>query len=273
MKQPGYLLLAMITLFCYAPALRAAVIEDFLFDAPAGTLLENTVNNAGTGHMWDADQDADDFAGVATNGSGQLNASIKDNDDFATTYVDLDPDISSGSLYGVIELTYDFDPNTLNTAENEEIRLSLIQFDPRSTFVTAEVEIERTDNNDVVIFGNGVGTGSVDTPEDTLGLTQSDKMIAVIAAGLDNDRMEVHYSLDAGASFTTISGGMLDPSRGVASMRLVLNNDLSDDNVLLDRVYLTDMNPFPGQIPSIPEPASMLLMASGMLALVLRRQK
>ena len=60
-----------------------------------------------------------------------------------------------------------------------------------------------------------------------------------LAVNLDSDLLHMHYSLDAGGTFTTLTDGALDPSRGVASMRLVLSNDLSQDNILLDRVYLS----------------------------------
>jgi hypothetical protein len=166
-----------------------------------------------------------------------------------------------------MELTWDFDPNSLDTAENEEIRISLIQFDPRSTFVTSEFEIQREDDNTVTIFGNAVGTGSVDTGSAIIPMSQTQTFIAIVAVDLDADVTEVYYSTDAGASFSILSGGVLDPARGVASLRMVLNNDLSQDSVLIDRVYLTDMNPYPNLIPNIPEPASVALLGLGGLAL------
>lgn len=263
-----HLLLTTIAIFVIAPSARAAILEDFQFNDPAGTLIENAVNSAGTGHMFDVDSDLD---GVTTNGMGQYNASLKSNTAFGSTYVNLDPDIATGSLYGVIELTYDFDPMTLDPTENEEIRLSLIRDDPRATFVTAEVEIERTDANDVIIFGNAIGDGSVDTSTDILGLTQSEILVGVVAVNLDSDLLQVHYSLDAAASFTSLTDGTLDPTRGVASMRLVLNNDLSQDSVLLHRVYLSDTNPFPGLIPDVPEPGALGLFGLGIFCLVARR--
>jgi hypothetical protein len=82
----------------------------------------------------------------------------------------------------------------------------------------------------------------------------------------------VHYSLDAGGSFTTLTDGALDPTRGVASMRLVLNNDLSQDNLLLDRIYLSDTNPFPSLIPDVPEPNALSLLACGIFCIALRRR-
>jgi hypothetical protein len=106
-----------------------------------------------------------------------------------------------------------------------------------------------------------------------LGLTQLETLIAIVAVNLDSDLLQVHYSQDAGASFTTLTDGALDPSRGVASLRLVLNNDLSQDNVLLDRIYLSDTNPFPGLIPDVPEPTALALLGLGIFCLLTRRTR
>ncbi|TWT78314.1 hypothetical protein Pla123a_11050 [Posidoniimonas polymericola] len=251
------------------PAAQAVVLEEFLFDDPGGTAIEAAANNAGTGNLFDVDADLVD---VKTNGAGQLDASLKANFDFGTTYVDT-ADSLTGSYYGLIDFSYAFDEATYTTGEDEEIRISLIQFDPRSTFVTGEIEITRNSATDAVIFGNAVGTGAVDIGETALPLSGS--IIAIVAANLDADLMQVHYSLDGGASFTTLTGGELDPDRGLGSLRLTLNNDFSDDAVLIDRIALYDANPYPGLIPSIeniPEPSAACLALVMTLAATRRRR-
>lgn len=257
MKKSALLPLGlMLAALLSQPAARGAVLEEFLFDDVAGTAIEAAANSAGTGHLFDVDTD---LTGVTTNGLGQLNASLKSNVEFGTTYVDTD-DFATGSYYGLIEFSYAFDAGSLDTAENEEIRISLIQFDPRSTFVTSEFEIERQDDNTVVLFGNTVGTGSVDTSVATLPLSGS--LIAIVAANLDTDATQVHYSLNGGASFTTLTTGLMDPDRGIGSLRLTLNNDLSQDSILIDRIALFDSNPYPGlfqDIENVPEPSAALL--------------
>lgn len=243
---------------------NATIREEFLFDDPNGTLLTAAANNV-TSHLWDEDADT---VPVTTNGLGQLNASLKNNVEFGTNYVDNDT-ITAGPnrrVLGVMEMTWDFDPNTLDTAENEELRISLIQFEPRSTFVVAEWEIQREDDNTLTILGNGVGTGATDLGPVVLNggsLTQSQKFIAVVDAHMGDSTYEVHFSSDAGASFTTLGGGLLDPTRDtVDSLRMTLNNDLSGDNVLIDRVYLA----------TIPEPSSMILAALGIAGLLTTRR-
>ena len=221
---------------------HAVIFEEFLFDDPAGTAIEEAVNNANPGNFLDVDPDN---AGVVTNGLGQLDASTKNNIAFGTTYVDTAA-ITSGTVYGVMELTWDFQ-SVLDPAENEQVRISLINSDPRSTEITAEFRIERNDSDNIIMNGQaGPGGSSTDIADVTINngsLTQTDKFIAVVAANLDTDVYEVLYSNDAGASFLSVGTGMMDPSRGVEAMRMALNNDLVNDNVLIDRIYLTDENP------------------------------
>ena len=246
----------------------ASILEDVPFGDAIGTAVEDTANVV-TGNQFDDDADS---AGVVTNGSGQLDTSAKSNDDFGSHYIDT-ADLSTGAYYGVMELTWDFDSDTIDTTQNEEIRFSLIRDAPRSTFVTAEFEIQREDDDTVTILGNAVGPGGVDIAPQTINNTQTDNFIAIIGANLDSDQMALYFSDDDGATFTSITSGKLDPTRGIASLRMVINNDLSQDNVLIDRFYFTDMNPFPGKIPSIPEPSCVVLGMLGMLAAVGMRRR
>ncbi|MEQ8849982.1 hypothetical protein [Botrimarina sp.] len=236
----------------------ATIIEDFQFEDPSGTVLTAAANSAGTGHLWDEDTDTID---VVTNGSGQLNASLKANNDFGTNYVDNDV-LTAASAYrvlGVMELTWDFQ-STLDPSENEEIRISLIESDPRSTFIVAEWEIQREDDDTLTILGNGVGDGSSDIDPVLLNggsLSQSVPFIAVVDANMTTDEYFLHFSADGGASFTTLGPASLDPARNtIESLRMTLNNDFSGDNVLIERVYLA----------TIPEPGALAL---GVTALAL----
>lgn len=123
------------------------------------------------------------------------------------------------------------------------------------------------------------GDGSVDTDSVALGLSQSSTLVAVLAIHLGSDAMSVHYSTDGGASFATIPDvagevAALSPDRAISRVRMVLNNDLSQDNVLLDRLYLTDANPFPGLIPdAVPEPSASALLILGMTSVGLLRRR
>ena len=220
---------------------RAVIFEEFLFDDVAGTAIENAANNANPGNQLDVDADN---AGVVTNGLGQLNASLKSNTQFGTTYVDT-ATFTTGKYYAVMELTWDFQ-SVFDPVEPEQVRLNFINADPRSTQNTAEFRIVR-ETGGITITGTADGTGSTDFASSVLlnggSLTQSDKFIAVVAADLDIDQYEILYSNDAGTSFLSAGVGDISPDRGIEAMRMALNNDLSNDNVLIDRIYFTDVSP------------------------------
>ncbi len=228
------------------------LVANFLFDEPNGTALTGVVSTVNPAAQFDDDAD---LAGAATNGLGQFDASGKNNTDFASNYVDIDA-ITTGTVYGLFEVSWDFDVNVFDPAQDEEFRLSLITFDPRSTFVTGETFFTRTSATQVELVGNAVGTGSADTPAALFGSAGS--LLTILEADLDNSTLTLSYSSDGGASFTTLAPGTLDPTRGVESLRLVLNEDFSNDILLIERFALS----------VVPEPATtatLLVVAAGLL--------
>lgn len=240
----------------------ATIIEDFQFNDAGGTQYDAAANAANAGNLLSTDTTPADLAGVNTNGAGQLNASLKSNTDFGTTLVDT-ADKSTGRVFGVMELTWDFQ-SVLDSTENEEVRVTLIS--SGTSGVLAEFEIQREDDDTLTILGNSVG--GTDIPSVVLNggsLTQIAKFIAVIEADLDADTFNVHFSSDAGVSFTSLGGGTTDPTRNLDKMRLVFNNDLSSDNVLVDRAYLA-------MAAVIPEPTTASLAGVALLITAGRRR-
>jgi hypothetical protein len=266
------LVVAAVSAMAFAATAPAALLQEFLFNDQLGTPIQSTANSV-TALQWSDDSSGTDLAGVGTNGSGQYDLTSKNNNELGTVFLDI-PDISTGTVYGVIELTWDFDPTLPPAGDEEIIRLSLINSPTLgSSLVTAEVDISRGDDNVVRIFGNGIGTGSMDTSTDVINNTQTPTFIGVVAVNLDSDRLSVSYSDDAGATFTTLDEGALDPARFAQQVRLYMNNDFSADATLIDRVALYDTNPFPGLMPSIPEPASALLVMVSLLHVAVCRRR
>jgi hypothetical protein len=227
------------------------LIADFQFNDAANTQIESALNSVNPLAFFDDDADND---GVVTNGSGQLDVSGKDNTELGTQYVDL-AGITSGRVLSWFEVSWDFDELVYDAAQDEEFRLTLIEFDPRSTFVTGETFFTRTSATEVELVGNAVGTGSADTASVIFG--SSGSLLTILDANLSAKTLDLYYSADGGASFAQLGGGLLDPTRGIESFRLVLNEDFSDDSLLIERVA----------VAVIPEPTTFAL--TGLTAIML----
>ena len=80
---------------------------------------------------------------------------------------------------------------------------------------------------------------------------------------LSASTMELLYSTDNGTSFVSAGLGALDPARGIESVRLVLNEDFSDDRLLIERFAVSHI---------IPEPATFSLLLFGLIGFPGRRQ-
>ncbi|MEM6392475.1 MAG: PEP-CTERM sorting domain-containing protein [Planctomycetota bacterium] len=241
------------------------VIVDFQFNDANGTTIPSTVNTGSAGGSFDNDTDS---ANVVTNGLGQLDATGKNNTSFGSNYVDVD-DVTEGRIVGLFEVSWDFDESVYDSGQDEEFRLSLINRDPRSTFVTAEIYFQRTSATEVTLFGNAVGTGATDTVDTLFG--SSGSLLTLIDLDLDAGDYELLYSADGGTTFLSAGGGSLglDPDdasafRSLASVRLVLNEDFSDDTVLIDRFAVSVV---------IPEPSTVGLFAVGLIGFTLRRRR
>lgn len=234
------------------------IIEDFQFEDADGTAYDAAANSANPGNLLSTDTTPADLDSVTTNGSGALNASLKSNTDFGSTLVDT-ADLASGRVFGVMEATWDFG-SVLDPSQNEELRVTLIS--SGTAGVLAEWEIQREDDDTLTILGNTVNGD--DLPAVVLNggsLAQTDTFVGVVEADLDADTYAIHFSVDGGTTFTTLGSGATDPLRNLDKLRIVLNNDLSGDSVLIRRVYLG----------VIPEPASLVTLSLACLAFAARR--
>ncbi|MEO1497835.1 MAG: hypothetical protein AAFV43_11860 [Planctomycetota bacterium] len=213
------------------------LIVDFQFDDAMATAIEAVTPTVGA--AFDADAD---FGGAATNGAGQFDGSGKANTAFGSSYSDVTA-IDSGRVLGLFEVSWAFDESIFDPAQDEEFRLTLVTNDPRSTFVTGETFFQRTSATEVTLFGNAVGTGSADTADIVLG--SSGSLLTIIDANLGTDTLDLYYSADGGATFLASTTGTLNASRGVESVRLVLNEDFSDDTLLVERFAVATVIPEP----------------------------
>lgn len=242
------------------------ILVDYTFDDVAGTDIPGAANSGDASLTFDSDSDSAD---VVTNGLGQLATAGKDNTNFGSNYIDL-PLLDAGRVIGLFEVSWEFDESEFNSSQDEEFRLSLVPNDPRSTFVTAEIFFRRTSATEVTLFGNGVGDASTDTPDVIFG--SSGSLLTMIDVDIQSREFELFYSSDGGATFTSAGTGLTGDFddetaeidiRPVSSVRLVLNEDFSDDTVLIERFAVS----------FVPEPSALLLVCGASLALSARRNR
>ncbi|MEM9764089.1 MAG: hypothetical protein AAF968_16535 [Pseudomonadota bacterium] len=238
------------------------LITDFQFSDASGTAIEDTLNSAAPGQPFDSDAD---FSNSATNGLGQFDANGKDNDNFGTVYSDVDP-ITSGRIIGLMELSWAFDESTYDPTEPEQVRQTLIGEDPRSDQVTAQILLERTAADEFSLTGTALGTGATSTGATVFSAAGS--LIVLIDVNLDTDSYELFYSADDGANVFSGGTGSIDANRIVESIRFVLNNDFSQDVLLVDRFAVA----LAGQVP-LPATALPLALALLLLGARARRRK
>ncbi len=227
------------------------IVTDFQFDDAVGTQIPDAINSAVGGGAFDVDTDNDD---VVTNGNGQLDASAKANTELGSNYVDL-ASFTTGRVIGLFYVSWAFDESVYDPAQDEEFRLTLITNNPRSTFVTSEIFFTRTSATEVTLLGNGVGTGATDTPDTILG--SSGDLLTMIDTNLATGVFELFASTDGGINFSSLGTGTTDPTRGISSVRLVINEDYTGDRLLIDRFAVS----------VIPEPASVMVLAIGLATL------
>lgn len=239
------------------------IIIDYLFNDPSGTNIPTATNSGTLGGSFDTDADN---AAVVTNGAGQLDASGKNNTSFGSNYVDT-PTYNSGRAIALFQFSYAFNEAIYDPSQDEELRLSIITTDPRSTFVTAEIYLQRDSATTTRLFGNQVGTGATDTPFVALGSSAS--LLVLMDLDFDTRDAALSYSINDGVSFIPVGTGQIgnhpteSGPRALDSVRLIINEDYSDDTMLIDRLAVS----------IVPEPNALILLVASLPLLLLHRRR
>lgn len=252
--------LSTLAMLGLSTATHAAILEQFTFDDPSGTLLADAANTANPGNNWS--EDATDMAPSAVTATGAYNV-VKANDNFGTNFLQTD-NFSSGTVWWVMEVA-GWNMLDFNFLENEEIRLNFLDNDTGTSgsTVTAALEIERDIAGGLILFGDALGSGTGIAPV-SLPLSMTGASTFVLELDKTANTYSIYY--DLGAGFIDLGTGDVDPGRDGNSLRFVANNNFGSDGEFfaIDTFTITTTNP-------IPEPTTAGLALLGLAARAGRR--
>jgi hypothetical protein len=222
---------------------RAAVLEDFQFGDPNGTLLEAAANTANPGNQWNEDDSSNNSS--VQNGVYRIQRSDEDS---TTNHLDIE-NITSGKAWLVAEIAgWNFSPTLAGGEVFEEFRLSFLQNDSNTiggSTLTAQFEIQRNaSTNTIQLVGNRAGGGLDIGPTLNLTHTRNTPFTVALEIDEDNNSYTVYYKDDTNP-FVTLGSAPHDSARDGNSLRMFANNNFGGPGEFFDlnRVYLTDTDP------------------------------
>ncbi len=210
-----------------APAASAVNLHEFTFDDPNGTVLPDVTDSIG-GLNW-----IDDLQGDITNTAvmdGVLR-SQKNNDDFGTTFLDID-NITGGMAWIVVEIA-GWNLTDFDDTEPEQFRMSFLNndVDPGST-IHSQMQLFRISEGIFSLDGSALGDGSSNIPDfKDFNASRSEPLTLVLQIDEDNNEYQVFYKDGVDAEFTPLSSvpGQISPQRDANMVRMVFNNNIGGE--------------------------------------------
>ncbi|TWU29423.1 PEP-CTERM sorting domain-containing protein [Bythopirellula polymerisocia] len=238
--------MALAVLFIAGGTTQGAILEEFLFDDPNGTLLADTSNNATPGNMWG--EDTVDMSGSSVqNGKYRIQ---KSNNDFGTNYLDV-ANVTSGKAWWVAEMSgWNFSsivgPGEFDAGEPEEIRFAFLNNDGNAqggSTITAQANIQRNSAGGIELVGR-LTTGAPEFGPLPLTLNRTTPFTVVLEIDEDAENYSVYYKDNAGP-FTLLGTAPHQSGRDGLAVRFVANNNFGGTGEFfdIDRMYLTNTNP------------------------------
>lgn len=241
-----------LVLFCLvwlftAGSASAAVLEDFQFNDPNGTLLANALNSGtGTGNIWNEDPN-DSINSAVLDGKYRIQ---KNNNELTTHFLDIN-NITSGKAWVVTEISgWNFSslvgPGEFDSAELEDFRMSFLNNDTGNqggSTITGQSTIQRNSSGGIELVGR-LTTGAPEFGPLPLTLNRNTPFTMVLEIDEDSENYSIYYKDNAGP-FTLLGTAPHVSGRDGNSLRWVVNNNFGGTGEFfdVDRIYLTDTNP------------------------------
>jgi hypothetical protein len=246
--------------FCTANA-KATILEDFQFNEPDDTSLEDTENSANPSNLWTVDT-TDTVDSFVLDGKFRIQKQATTA--LASNYIDID-NITNSKAWLVAEIA---GWNFTATAAGEDVRFAFLDNDsdpPTGSTIAAQMRILRSATA-LELEGTALGTGAQNLGSTyALPLMQTDPFTMVLELDKTTDRYSVYYK-DGADPFAILGTQVLGAKIGNSdiregnSVRFGFTGAFGDVGEFfdIDRIYLTDTNP----ITDVVDPVTLSLIVN-----------
>ena len=269
-RSPLRLVVAMIPILLATPAAHATILQEFMFNDPDDTPLDNTENSASPGNTWVLGGNSWDPS-VVLNGNFRI---TKTSTGLATAHIDI-ANVTSGKVWLVAEIA-GWNYTATPSSTSEQVRFAFLDNDnmpPSGSTITAQMDIRRSESALQLVGIGALGTGASNIAGSyALPLVRSDPFTMVLELNKDLNQYSVHYK-DGNSPFALLGTGnvglKLDGSvpREGNSIRFAPTGQFNDTGEFFDvnRIYLTDISPLEG--PVEPVALSLRVVANGQVSI------
>ena len=178
-------------LVAVAPAVEAAILEDFPFSDANDTPLDSVANAVNPSNTWVLGGNSFDPSAVL-NGSFRIN---KSSAGLATSHIDI-ANVTTGKVWLVAEIA-GWNYTSTASATSEEVRFAFLDNDnspPSGSTITAQMDIRRSGSALALVGRGALGTGASDVSgEIPLPLVRSTPFTMVLELDKGMDQYTVYY--------------------------------------------------------------------------------
>jgi hypothetical protein len=251
-----------VTLATTSSAAVGGILEEFTFDDPNSTPLENADNTAIPGNVW-LEETANRGISEVQNGNFHV---VKQNDVTYRNILDIE-NVESGKIWYVAEISgWSFSSivgvNEFDSTQLEEINFTFLDLQEpeaiatNSSRVTGQASIARQSDGTIELRGTALGTGTNISQNLELSLMRATPFHIALEVNKTANQYTVYYK-DGANDYLALGQGTVDPARNADAIRFYVNNSMGGTGEFLDidRLYITDVSPLDAPV----EPVSLTL--------------